>query len=151
MDVEIKSTHAFTKGIPFPIERAYGESAGYDLIACIEKEYRLFPNATILISSGIAIHIESENIAAFIFPRSGKGSKGLVLGNLTGVIDSGYQDEIKICLWNRTELPISVFPGEKVAQLVFMPILHPVFYNIGEREFSMKSNRGLNGFGSSDS
>lgn len=122
-------------------------SAGMDLR--ITSDVCLFPNCTQLVSTGIALHIGSGGMDAvgLLFPRSSLGSKlGVVLGNGTGVIDADYQGEVKICLWNRSEVFVELEAGERVAQLVFVPIFKPSF-NIVER-FSINTDRGEGGFGS---
>lgn len=128
------------------LKRSTPESSGYDLIACLDKEITIWPNEIRMIGTGIAIFINNPHWEAQIRPRSGKGSRGLVLGNLIGTIDSDYQGEIKMCMWNRSEAAIKILPGEAIAQLVFCPVAHPRF-NIVD-EFSSNSIRGTGGFGS---
>lgn len=122
-------------------------SAGIDLRACSISGYgiELGPGEQEMIGTGIAMHIKDPGYAAMIFPRSGLGSKGLVLGNLVGLIDSDYQGEIKICAWNRSSEPIQIESMGRIAQLVIVPIIQAEL-NVVE-EFD-KSARGDGGFGS---
>ena len=121
-------------------------SAGLDLRACIEDNIKLQANDTILIPSGIAIHINNKNLCGVILPRSGLGHKhGIVLGNLVGLIDSDYQGEIFVSLWNRSNVEYEIKPFDRVAQLVFMPV-EIVKFNLVE-SFD-QSSRGDAGFGS---
>lgn len=129
----------------------YG-SAGIDLCACIDGKITIKPGECVLVPSGIAIHINSPryaSYAAFIFPRSGLGHKhGLVLGNLTGVIDSDYQGQIMVSVWNRNQTMsdcVTINPMDRIAQLVFIPVLHPQFELVESFEESV---RGDGGFGS---
>lgn len=128
---------------------AYGTegSAGLDLRAAIDQPLTLEANANAeLIPSGIAIHIQNPNYCAVILPRSGLGhKKGLVLGNLVGLIDSDYQGPLMVSAWNRSNQPIIIEPMERLAQLVFLPIAHAQFDVV--EEFSL-SERGPKGFGS---
>jgi dUTP pyrophosphatase len=121
-------------------------SAGIDLRACIEKNTIIQPKQCELIPSGIAIHLADPNYAAMILPRSGLGHKhGIVLGNLVGLIDSDYQGQIFVSLWNRSQIPFTLTPLERMAQLVIVPVIRAQF-NIVE-EFPL-SSRGIGGFGS---
>ncbi|WWO98745.1 MAG: dUTP diphosphatase [Candidatus Dasytiphilus stammeri] len=123
-------------------------SAGLDLRACLDEILELNPGDTKLISTGLAIHIADPSLAAFILPRSGLGHKhGLVLGNLIGLIDSDYQGEIMISLWNRGTRPFNIKPNDKIAQLVFLPIIQ-VELNV-VNSFPA-SKRGSGSFGHSD-
>ncbi|KTD08302.1 dUTP diphosphatase [Legionella jamestowniensis] len=122
-------------------------SAGLDLRVCIDKSLQIAPKETVLLPTGIAIYIEDPNLAAVILPRSGLGHKhGIVLGNLVGLIDSDYQGELKISCWNRNEEHFTVNPGDRIAQLVFLPIAHPEFKIV---DSFTESSRGADGFGSS--
>ena len=122
-------------------------AAGIDLRACIDAPLVLLPNQVILISSGIAINPNSNQYAGLVIPRSGLGhKKGLVLGNLIGLIDSDYQGEIKISAWNRSNTTLTITPYERIAQLVIVPVC-VVGFNIVD-EFTSLSERGSNGFGS---
>ncbi len=121
-------------------------AAGLDLRACLEEEKILAAGETVLIPTGIAIHLGDKGLAAFILPRSGLGHKhGIVLGNLVGLIDSDYQGQIFVSLWNRSSSPFVLQPFERIAQLVVMPVLQ-VGFNI-VAEFG-ESVRGQGGFGS---
>lgn len=121
-------------------------AAGLDLRACIDEPLTLAPGETVLVPSGIAIHLADPGLAAMILPRSGLGHKhGIVLGNLVGLIDSDYQGEIKVSLWNRSETPFEINPLERIAQLVVFPVLQ-VSMNIVEA--FAESSRADGGFGS---
>jgi dUTP pyrophosphatase len=121
-------------------------AAGLDLRACIEKELRLEPGDSRLVSSGIAIHVGDPGYAAVILPRSGLGAKnGIVLGNLVGLIDSDYQGPLMVSLWNRGREPFTVQPMDRIAQLVVIPVTQ-VELEVVE-DFSA-SARGARGFGS---
>lgn len=126
---------------------ATGGSAGLDLRACIDETLTVEPGETVLVPSGLAIHIEDNKLAAVLLPRSGLGHKhGLVLGNLTGLIDSDYQGQVFISCWNRSSKPYEIQPGERIAQMVFVPV-EQVQFEIVE-EFG-HSSRGDGGFGHS--
>ena len=132
--------------IPLPAYSTEG-SAGLDLRACLDEPLRLNPGETSLVPTGLAIHIEDPGYAAMILPRSGLGHKhGIVLGNLVGLIDSDYQGELTISVWNRSNAGFSIEPGDRVAQLIVVPVCQPSF-NIVE-EFT-ETTRGAGGFGSS--
>lgn len=121
-------------------------AAGLDLRACIEATMTLAPGETVLVPSGIAIHLADPGLAAMILPRSGLGHKhGIVLGNLVGLIDSDYQGEIKVSLWNRSATAFEINPLERIAQLVVFPVLQ-VSMNIVEA--FAESSRAEGGFGS---
>ncbi len=121
-------------------------AAGLDLRACLEQPLVLAGGATALVRSGIAIHLADPGLAALVLPRSGLGHKhGIVLGNLVGLIDSDYQGEIMVSLWNRSAGPYTLQPMERVAQLVIVPVLQ-VALNIVEA--FTPSERGAGGFGS---
>jgi dUTP pyrophosphatase len=121
-------------------------SAGLDLRACIETAIKLHPGETVLVPTGIAIHLSDPGLAALILPRSGLGHKhGIVLGNLVGLIDSDYQGEISVSAWNRGHESFTLNPLDRLAQLVVVPVLQ-VAFNIVE-EFT-ESQRGGDGFGS---
>ena len=120
-------------------------SAGVDLQACIDQTVSIQPGDTKLIPSGIAIHIKDPNLAAVLLPRSGLGhKKGLVLGNLVGLIDSDYQGQVFISCWNRGSNQIDIEPGMRIAQMVFLPV-EQVDFNVVE-DFD-ESERGSGGFG----
>jgi dUTP diphosphatase len=130
--------------IPLP-KRATSGSAGLDLRACIDRAIDLQPGATELIPTGIAIHLADPGLAALIVPRSGLGHRhGIVLGNLVGLIDSDYQGELLISCWNRGQKAFRIEPGERVAQLVVVPVV-PVEFEVVEN--FEESRRGAGGFG----
>ena len=124
-------------------------AAGLDLRACVDTPISLAPGATVLIPTGIAIHIADPGYAALILPRSGLGHKhGIVLGNLVGLIDSDYQGELMVSCWNRNDAasaPFTIQPQERIAQLVIVPVQQVQFQEVVE--FSV-SDRGSGGFGS---
>ena len=121
-------------------------AAGFDLRACIDKPLKLAPGAADLVPSGIAIHLADPGLAAVVLPRSGLGHKhGIVLGNLVGLIDSDYQGQVMVSLWNRSEATFIINPMDRIAQLVVVPVVQ-VKLNVVE-EFSV-SGRGAGGFGS---
>ena len=126
---------------------ATGGSAGLDMRACIDEALTLNPGDTELIPSGLAIHIADSSLAAVLLPRSGLGHKhGLVLGNLTGLIDSDYQGQVYISCWNRSSKSYEIQPGERIAQMVFVPVEQVRFSVVEEFE---ESDRGEGGFGHS--
>lgn len=133
-------------GKEFPLPSyATHESAGLDLRACIEKPLQLIPGNTELIRTGLAIHIADPHIAAVILPRSGLGHKhGIVLGNLVGLIDADYQGEVMISCWNRSTDHFTIQPGDRIAQLVFVPIVRAEFSVVDE---FTATHRGAGGFG----
>jgi len=121
-------------------------AAGLDLRACLEKELRLEPGESRLVSSGIAIHVGDPGYAAIILPRSGLGAKsGIVLGNLVGLIDSDYQGPLMVSLWNRGREPFTLQPLDRIAQLVVIPVVQVQFEVV--QDFAA-SARGAGGFGS---
>ncbi|MDJ0700938.1 MAG: dUTP diphosphatase [Woeseiaceae bacterium] len=122
-------------------------SAGLDMRACIDEPLTVAPGETVLVPTGLAIHIGDPTLAAVLWPRSGLGHKhGLVLGNLTGLIDSDYQGQVFISCWNRSSKPYDVKPGERIAQMVFVPVEQVKFEVVDEFH---ESDRGAGGFGSS--
>ncbi len=122
-------------------------SAGLDLPACLDMPLTIYPGKTHLISTGIAVYISDSKIAGIILPRSGLGHKyGIVLGNLVGLIDSDYQGEIMVSLWNRGSKKYIVYPGKRIAQLVFIPIIQVKFSVV--KSF-IPTERGSDGFGHS--
>jgi dUTP diphosphatase len=135
-------------GNEFPLpDYATTGSAGMDLRACIDNSMSLEPGETKLIPTGIAIHIADSSLAATILPRSGLGHKhGIVLGNLVGLIDSDYQGQIFISCWNRSETAFEINPGDRMAQLVFLPVVMAKFDIVDEFD---SSDRGEGGFGHS--
>lgn len=124
-------------------------SAGLDMRACIDDPIRVDPGETELIPTGLAIHIADASLAAVLLPRSGLGHKhGLVLGNLTGLIDSDYQGQVFISCWNRGSKSYDVQPAERIAQMVFVPVEQVEFRVVDEFD---ASDRGAGGFGHSGS
>jgi len=132
--------------VPLPHYATDG-SAGLDMRACIDEPLTVGPGETELIPTGIAIHIGDPGLAAVLLPRSGLGHKhGLVLGNLTGLIDSDYQGQVFISCWNRGSKSYDVQPGERIAQMVFVPVEQVRFEVVDEFD---DSTRGDGGFGHS--
>ena len=122
-------------------------SAGLDLRACIDGPLALGPNAWQLVPTGLAIHLADPGYAAMILPRSGLGHKhGIVLGNLVGLIDSDYQGQLMVSAWNRSDVPFTIEPMERIAQMVIVPVVQ-VAFNIVD-EFAGLSDRGAGGYGS---
>ena len=131
--------------IPLPSYATDG-SAAIDLRACIESEIRIRPGQIVLVDSGIAVNIKDPNVVGLIVPRSGLGiKKGIVLANTIGVIDSDYQGEIKIGLYNRSRDQYTVKPAERICQMLFIPVLKVGLQLV--REFSTATERGAGGFG----
>ncbi len=129
---------------PLP-EHATGGSAGVDLRACIDATLTLQPGQTELIPTGMAVYIEDPGLAAMILPRSGLGHKhGIVLGNLVGLIDSDYQGQLYVSCWNRGSEVYSLEPGERLAQMVIVPVVQADFEVVEE---FVESERGAGGFG----
>jgi len=135
-------------GQEFPLPKyATIGSAGLDLRACIESPLKLNSGESELIKTGMAIYIADKSIAATILPRSGLGHKhGIVLGNLVGLIDSDYQGPLMVSIWNRSEESYTINPGDRIAQLVFLPVVQVGFDVVDE---FAASARGEGGFGSS--
>ncbi|MGH8377681.1 MAG: dUTP diphosphatase [Gammaproteobacteria bacterium] len=134
------------KEFPLPHYATPG-SAGLDLCACLKQSQTLKPGETLLIPAGIAIHIGDPGYAAMLLPRSGLGHKhGIVLGNLVGLIDSDYQGEILVSCWNRGAEAFNIQPGERIAQMVIVPVAQAMFEIV--TEFA-ESKRGVGGFGHS--
>jgi dUTP diphosphatase len=132
--------------IPLPHYATDG-SAGLDMRAVIDEALTVEPGETVLVPTGLAIHVADPGLAAVLLPRSGLGHKhGLVLGNLTGLIDSDYQGQVFISCWNRSSKSYEIEPGERIAQMVFVPV-EQVQFNVVE-EFD-DSERGTGGFGHS--
>ncbi|WLD58322.1 dUTP diphosphatase [Salinispirillum sp. LH 10-3-1] len=130
--------------IPLPTYATEG-SAGLDLRACLERPLTLEPGQTELIPTGLAMYVANPQYAAMILPRSGLGHKhGIVLGNLVGLIDSDYQGQLMVSCWNRGQEPFTIEVGERIAQLVIVPVLQPDFDIVSE--FTL-SQRGAGGFG----
>lgn len=147
MNVQVKILNAKVgDSLPLPAYATEG-SAGLDLRACWEQAYTLEPGATVLIPTGLAIYIADPGYAALILPRSGLGHKhGIVLGNLVGLIDSDYQGELMVSCWNRGHDAFTIQPGERIAQLVVVPVQQIKFEVV--TEFT-SSSRGNGGFGHS--
>ncbi|MDX3773488.1 dUTP diphosphatase [Chromatiaceae bacterium AAb-1] len=134
------------KDFPLPAYATPG-SAGLDLRACLDSSLMLEAGKTALIPTGLAIHIGDANLCATILPRSGLGHKhGIVLGNLVGLIDSDYQGELMVSVWNRGADSFTIQPGDRIAQLVFMPVVQAEFNLVSSFD---QSERGEGGFGHS--
>lgn len=135
-------------GTTYPLPRyETTDSAGMDLRACLDEKKILQPGETFLIPTGIAIYIGDPHLAAVILPRSGLGHKsGIVLGNLVGLIDADYQGPLMISCWNRGQNAYTIEPGDRIAQLVFLPIARVDFAMVTEFDETV---RGTGGFGSS--
>jgi dUTP pyrophosphatase len=132
------------KEIPLP-EYATTGAAGLDLRACLNEAITLHAGESILIPTGLSIHIDDSGLAAVLLPRSGLGHKhGIVLGNLVGLIDSDYQGEILVSCWNRGTTAFTINVGERIAQMVFVPIVQVEFEQV---QAFTESSRGLGGFG----
>lgn len=133
-------------GDQFPLPSYATEgSAGLDLRACLDDAITLEPGNTVLVPTGLAIHISDPSLAAVILPRSGLGHKhGVVLGNLVGLIDSDYQGQLMVSVWNRGQQTFVIEPGERLAQLVFVPVVQAEFNLV--TDFA-ESERGAGGFG----
>lgn len=135
-------------GSQFPLPTyATAGSAGLDLRACLDKPLELETGKAHLVPSGLAVHIDDPRLAAVILPRSGLGHKhGIVLGNLIGLVDSDYQGEVLISCWNRGASVFTIRPGERIAQMVFVPIVQVEFEIV---DLFRESSRGKRGFGHS--
>lgn len=145
--VQIKILDDRISGVfSFPKYATVG-SAGLDLSACIDSPIVMVPNQTYLVSTGIAVYIADAGVAAMVLPRSGLGHKhGVILGNSVGLIDSDYQGEIMVSLWNRSTQEFVVIPGQRIAQLVFFPIVQVKFSVVS---YFSPTSRGSCGFGHS--
>ncbi len=120
-------------------------SAGLDLRACLDEATELMPGETLLIPTGLAIHIADPTLAAVLLPRSGLGHKhGIVLGNLVGLIDSDYQGQVLVSCWNRGDTAFTINVGERIAQMVFVPVVQVTFELVDD---FYQSSRGAGGFG----
>ena len=137
-------------GRDFPLpEYATPGSAGLDLRAMLQEALTLEPGQTVLIPTGLAIHVADPGLAALILPRSGLGHKhGIVLGNLVGLIDSDYQGELMVSCWNRGQTPFTIAIGERIAQLVLVPVVQAHFELVEQFD---ETQRGTGGFGHSGS
>lgn len=129
---------------PLPSYATSG-SAGLDLRACLDEAIQIEPGQTVLVKTGLAIYIEDVNFAGLILPRSGLGHKhGIVLGNLVGLIDSDYQGELMVSVWNRGQHSFKLEPGERLAQYVLVPVVQAEFEQVEE---FVATERGAGGFG----
>lgn len=142
---------------PSQMSKGYAGSAAHDLYLPryhgglsynAKGEVRLDQNQAVTVPLGIAIHINNPNVAAIILPRSGTGTKGLVVGNLVGLIDQDYQGELMVSLWNRTDDTLFIDPEKAVAQLTFVPVVQANLVKVDD--FGETTDRGVGGFGSSD-
>lgn len=123
-------------------------SAGLDLCACVEQALQLQPGQTELIPTGIAIHIADPKLAAVLIPRSGIGHKhGIVLGNLTGLIDSDYQGQLFVSCWNRSSVSFTINPGDRIAQMVLVPVVQAEFNVVESFEQSARADGGFGSTG----
>lgn len=142
MQVDIK---VLDSRVSLPAYKTLG-SAGMDLCAVIDEPLTLAPNEVKLVPTGIAVHLDNPNFVAMIMPRSSMGHKnGIILGNSVGVIDSDYQGQMMMSLWNRSDTPFTIEPMERVAQLLIMPVMQVSFNQV---EQFPASERGEGGFGS---
>jgi dUTP pyrophosphatase len=124
-------------------------SAGLDLRACIDEAITIEAGATVLIPTGLAIHVADPGYCAMILPRSGMGHKnGIVLGNLVGLIDSDYQGQLMVSTWNRGQQAFTLNPMERLAQLMIVPVMQVAFNVVDEFDSGKQSQRGAGGFGS---
>lgn len=146
-DIEIKIINPLMgDSIPIPKYETKG-SAGIDLRACIEEKVLLASGTTLMVPIGFAMYLEDPNLAALVVPRSGLGSKkGIVLGNLVGLIDSDYQGELMVPAWNRSDKDFEINPGDRIAQMIIVPVVQAKFKIV---ENFKESERGEKGFGSS--
>lgn len=135
-------------GRDFPLpEYATGGSAGLDLRACLDGPLVLAPGQTELVATGLAIHIDDPGLAAVLLPRSGLGHRnGIVLGNLVGLIDSDYQGQVLVSAWNRSQQAFTIQPGDRIAQMVILPVVRAHFEIVTSFEATA---RGEGGFGHS--
>ncbi len=132
-------------GNDFPLPKyATDGSAGLDLRACVDEHVRIEPGETHLVPTGIAIHIADSSLAAVVLPRSGLGHKqGLVLGNLVGLIDSDYQGQVLISAWNRGTHNVIIEPGDRIAQMVFMPVKRVRFELVEDFDSTTRAEGGF--------
>ena len=143
--IDLKILDARLKQDGYAPQYATAGSAGIDLRACIDATLTIRPGETVLVPTGIAIHLSDPGLAAMILPRSGLGHKhGIVLGNLVGLIDSDYQGQIMVSCWNRSSEAFEIEPGARLAQMVFVPVVQVQFDVVDE--FGA-SSRGTGGFG----
>ncbi len=146
-DIEVRVLDPRLHGWGLPRYQS-AAAAAIDLHACLDAALTIAPGEPpTLISAGFAIHIADPHIAALVLPRSGMGhKKGLVLGNLVGLIDPDYTGPIMVSAWNRGTMPVTLSPGERFAQMMFVPVIRPVLTQVAA--FSQISHRGAGGFGS---
>jgi len=145
IDLKILDSRIGTE-FPLPAYATPG-SAGLDLRACLDQPQTIKPGETTLLPTGLAIHIGDANLCATVLPRSGLGHKhGIVLVNLVGLIDSDYQGQLMVSMWNRGQESFTINPGDRIAQLVFMPVIQAEFNIVSDFE---QSERGEGGFGHS--
>ena len=147
VEIELKVLdERFKQGL-FPLPQYESDmAAAVDLRAMFEQDTIVAPNSTILVPTGIAIYIKNPYLCATVLPRSGLGFKhGIVLGNLTGLIDADYQGQLMVPLWNRSGDPFTIHVGDRIAQMMFLPIVRATFKQVEEFELT---NRGTLGFGS---
>ena len=146
-DVKIKIINPLMgKSIPLPEYKTKG-SAGLDLRACLDEKITLKADSSHLIPIGFAMYLEDSDLAALVVPRSGLGSKhGIVLGNLVGLIDSDYQGELMVPAWNRSSNDFEINPGDRIAQMIIVPVVQAKFNVVEDFE---ETERGEKGFGSS--
>ncbi len=129
--------------IPLP-EYATDGSAGIDLKACLDATVVLNPGETLLIPTGLAIHIDDPSLAAVLLPRSGLGHKhGIVLGNLVGLIDSDYQGQVFVSCWNRGDKAFSIEVGERIAQMIFVPVVQAELVQVDDFDLSERADGGF--------
>ncbi|MDB6096124.1 MAG: deoxyuridine 5-triphosphate nucleotidohydrolase [Francisellaceae bacterium] len=142
--IKLKILNEKVKDYPLPHYATPG-SAGLDLRAMLNEALRLLPNQTQLISTGISVYIEDPKLAGIILPRSGLGHKhGIVLGNLVGLIDSDYQGELMVSCWNRGTQEFTIQPGDRIAQLLIVPVVQAHFQIVDSFD---TTERGVGGFG----
>lgn len=142
--IELKIIHP--KMSDYLPQYATSGSAGLDLRACLDTPLHLLAGETVLVPTGLAIHLADPHLAAMLLPRSGLGHKhGIVLGNLVGLIDSDYQGEVMVSLWNRGQTTFVIEPMERIAQMVIVPVIQADFQIV---EHFHHSDRGTGGFGS---
>jgi len=143
-NIEIKILDSRIKNNFYLPTYATTGSSGLDLRACLEETIKLESQETILIPTGIAIYIADPNITALILPRSGLGhKKGIVLGNLVGLIDSDYQGQLMISLWNRSKKDFYICPNDRIAQMIFIPIIRPSFSLVKEFNQTLRAEKGF--------